>query len=108
MYSEFLMFSNIENLQPLVFSCVFFQFSFKNILGGCNEYFFTGDFLLFFFPYVRLKSKQLDEWVSPYMQAFESFLPFIVLFSSFALTVDGRSDYGPGRSKGGGIFGNGQ
>lgn len=33
---------------------------------------------------------------------------FVIVCSSFVFTVDGRSDFGPGRSKGGGIYGNGQ
>jgi len=32
----------------------------------------------------------------------------IRLFIVFLFTSDGRSDYGPGRSKGGGIYANGQ
>ncbi|XP_052309202.1 uncharacterized protein LOC18099670 isoform X5 [Populus trichocarpa] len=56
-----------------------------------------------------LKNKQLDEMVSHIkLQNFVFLFCFIKFFQISLFIVDGRSEFGVGRSKGGGIYANGQ
>lgn len=61
----------------------------------------------FSFPFFRLKNSQLHEMVNLILANMTTCATFDLLFSPFVFIVDGRSDFGPGRSKGG-IYANGQ
>lgn len=60
--------------------------------------------------FVRRKSLRLDEMVSfsisKHIDSFPSLNVYV--FPFFVFIIDGRSDFGPGRSKGGTIYANGQ